>query len=295
MLLTSMLSDEDLYLFNEGTHVRLYEKLGAHPAKNGYEPATEFAVWAPNAERVSVMGDFNDWSKTSHPLENHGVSGIWEGALPRRGAGRPIQVPHRFAIPRLRSGQDRSLCVLRRVVAADGVRGLGPGLRLAGRPLDGRAGGRRQSLQAPMAIYEVHLGSWMRCPDRGEALLLLSGHRGRIGPVRRGPRLHPRGVPAADGAPLLRLLGLSDDRLLCADQPLWDAARLDVPDRLPAPARHRRDPRLGALALHHRRARTGLFRRHAPLRTRRSAAGSAPDWHSYPVQLRPQRGPRLPA
>ena len=140
MLLTRHLSDEDLYLFNEGTHVRLYEKLGAHPSRADTRTATDFAVWAPNAERVSVMGDFNDWSKTSHPLENHGASGIWEGDAARRGDRLPLQVPHRFAIQRLRSRQDRSLCLLRRVVAADGVGRLGPALRLAGRPLDGAAG-----------------------------------------------------------------------------------------------------------------------------------------------------------
>ena len=62
----SLLSDHDLYLFNEGSHVRLYEQLGAHPRVVDGKAGTNFAVWAPDAEKVYVMGDFNGWNKTSH-------------------------------------------------------------------------------------------------------------------------------------------------------------------------------------------------------------------------------------
>ena len=66
----SLLCDDDIYLFNEGSHYRLYEKLGAHPLdKEGLE-GTYFAVWAPDAEQVAVMGDFNGWKKTTHPLKS---------------------------------------------------------------------------------------------------------------------------------------------------------------------------------------------------------------------------------
>ena len=58
------LSDQDLYLFNEGNHLRLYDRMGAHPGKDG----TRFAVWAPNAKSVHVIGDFNGWNRGSHPL-----------------------------------------------------------------------------------------------------------------------------------------------------------------------------------------------------------------------------------
>src|SRR5215467_8283195 len=80
----SLITDQDLYLFNEGSHFRLYEKLGAHPLP---DEGTYFAVWAPNAEQVSVMGDFDSWSKTSHPLRPRGSSGIWEGVIPGVGPG----------------------------------------------------------------------------------------------------------------------------------------------------------------------------------------------------------------
>src|SRR5437763_10270065 len=76
----SLLTDFDLYLFNEGTHVRVYQKLGAHPvvAEDGTR-GTEFAVWAPNAEAVSVIGDFNNWDWEATPLHQRASSGIWEG------------------------------------------------------------------------------------------------------------------------------------------------------------------------------------------------------------------------
>ncbi|MGH2458220.1 MAG: 1,4-alpha-glucan branching enzyme, partial [Chloroflexota bacterium] len=78
----TLLTDDDLYLFNEGTHGRLYDKLGAHALTVDSQIGTYFAVWAPNAERVSVVGDFNDWRSVAHPLGLRGQSGIWEGFVP---------------------------------------------------------------------------------------------------------------------------------------------------------------------------------------------------------------------
>ena len=78
----SLLTDNDLYLFNEGSHFRLYDKLGAHVVNHEGASGTQFAVWAPNAEQVFVMGDFNGWNKNSDPLHPNGQSGIWEGFFP---------------------------------------------------------------------------------------------------------------------------------------------------------------------------------------------------------------------
>jgi len=83
----SRLTDDDLYLFNEGNHFRLYEKLGAHLMTVDGVEGTYFAVWAPDAEQVFVMGDFNGWDKASHPLGSRGRSGIWEGFIPGVGQG----------------------------------------------------------------------------------------------------------------------------------------------------------------------------------------------------------------
>ena len=84
----TLLTDEDLYLFNEGTHLGLADKLGAHLAVSDGTEGTIFAVWAPNAEAVSVVGDFNDWRPSRHSLRRRATSGIWEGFVPgvRRGA-----------------------------------------------------------------------------------------------------------------------------------------------------------------------------------------------------------------
>src|SRR6516162_3186614 len=80
-------SDTDLHYFNEGTHAHLYEKLGAHPLTVDATRGTYFAVWAPNAAQVSVMGDFNGWCQDSHALQPRGPSGIWEGFIAEVEAG----------------------------------------------------------------------------------------------------------------------------------------------------------------------------------------------------------------
>src|ERR1700746_1698772 len=83
----SLLSQDDLYLFNEGRNYRAYNHLGAHSATFDGETGTSFSVWAPNARTVSIIGNFNDWHNDSHVLEARGSSGIWEGFIPGLGKG----------------------------------------------------------------------------------------------------------------------------------------------------------------------------------------------------------------
>ena len=83
----SLLTENDLYLFNQGSHFRLYDKLGAHIVKPDENTGTYFAVWAPNANYVAVIGEFNGWDKGSHRLHPKGESGIWEGFFPGIGKG----------------------------------------------------------------------------------------------------------------------------------------------------------------------------------------------------------------
>jgi 1,4-alpha-glucan branching enzyme len=164
MFLTSSLTEQDLYWFNEGTHVRLYEKLGAHPAEGGAAPGTDFAVWAPNAERVSVMGDFNDWSKTGHPLESRGASGVWEGLVPdaSRGARYKYHIVSRYN----RYEVDKTDPFAFRTELSPQTASVVWDLHYDWQDADWiQARGDRQSLKAPIAIYEMHLGSWMHCPD----------------------------------------------------------------------------------------------------------------------------------
>jgi 1,4-alpha-glucan branching enzyme len=168
----SGLGDVDFHLFAEGTHGRAYERLGAHlrtrPAKGGVdggvEAGVEFAVWAPNAVAVAVIGDFEGWGEHPAPLALHGSTGIWEGFVPGVANGARYKY-------RITSRQDGY-----RVDKADpyGVRSeLPPATAsivwdLAYGWQDGdwmRARRARNALDAPMSIYEVHLGSWMRVPE----------------------------------------------------------------------------------------------------------------------------------
>src|SRR3954468_18062018 len=81
------LTGHDQYLFREGTHSRLYEKLGAHFVKDEAGSATLFAVWAPNAESVSVVGDFNSWDPRTNPMRSTGEGGIWQARVPQAKPG----------------------------------------------------------------------------------------------------------------------------------------------------------------------------------------------------------------
>ena len=83
----TQLTDFDLHLFGEGRHERIYDKLGAHPQSQDAADGTRFAVWAPNAERVSVVGPFNQWNGNRHVMQPRGSSGIWELAVPGIGVG----------------------------------------------------------------------------------------------------------------------------------------------------------------------------------------------------------------
>ncbi|NIP58163.1 MAG: 1,4-alpha-glucan branching protein GlgB [Gemmatimonadetes bacterium] len=154
------LTEYDRHLFNEGSHREIYRRLGAHPAEEG----TSFAVWAPAADRVSVIGDFNGWNRASHPLEPQGESGIWAGRIEGVGKGAiykyfvrnanghgvekadPVGFHHETP-PRTGS------------VVWDLDYEWGDGEWMAARA-------RRNATDAPISIYEVHLGSWMRPPGR---------------------------------------------------------------------------------------------------------------------------------
>ena len=164
------LSDQDVYLFNEGTHCRIYDVLGAHPATVAGQAGTHFAVWAPNADHVSVIGDFNHWRRGAHPLEPRGNSGIWEGFLPGVGAGAiyKYHVASRFAGYRVDKADPVALRseVPPRTgsIVATPQRAWGDAAWMASRS-------DRQRFDRPISIYEVHLGSWQRDPSEPDRLL----------------------------------------------------------------------------------------------------------------------------
>ena len=160
----TLFSEQDLFLFNEGTHFRLYEKLGAHPLKVGDVEGTYFAVWAPNAAQVSVIGEFNGWDKASHPLQLKGESGIWHGFFPGLGKGTVYKyhVASRYNGYQADKADPFALYTETPPKTASLVWDLayewGDRRWMAGRR-------RRNALDAPIAIYEVHLGSWRRVPE----------------------------------------------------------------------------------------------------------------------------------
>ena len=99
---STLLTSYDLYLFNEGSHVRLYDKMGAHPGVVDGMHGTHFAVWAPNAERVSLKGDFNGWNVASHPLQPRSLVRYLGNVSSAYRTGRVVQIPRCIPLQQLR-------------------------------------------------------------------------------------------------------------------------------------------------------------------------------------------------
>lgn len=158
-----VLGEMDEYLLGEGTHKRLWQVLGAHVIRHEGVEGTHFAVWAPNAERVSVVGDFNVWDGRRNPMRRRGATGVWETFIPGLGEGATYKYEIR--------GQHGHVGPLK----ADPV-GFGsehpPANASVVRRIDGafhddewmKTRAARHSIDAPISVYEVHLGSWRRAP-----------------------------------------------------------------------------------------------------------------------------------
>jgi 1,4-alpha-glucan branching enzyme len=175
-MVARLLTERDIYHFREGTHFRAYEKLGAHPvASDGRDTAgnagTYFAVWAPNAARVSVVGDFNGWSPGSHALDvTKDESGIWTGFVAGIGAG----ALYKFHIESRHNGYtvQKSDPFAFRCEEPPRTASIVADLGYEWHDeawMSERAG--RNALGSPMSIYEVHLGSWRRVPEQGNRAL----------------------------------------------------------------------------------------------------------------------------
>ena len=160
------LSAQDLYLFNEGTEYRIYNKLGGHLREEGGVRGASFAVWAPCARRVSVVGDFNGWDGRYHPMRPLGASGVWEIFIPGLSEG----MKYKFEI----KAQDGSLHM--KTDPYGTAFEPPPGNASILRPVNGFAwedsdwiASREKDdwLRRPMNVYEVHAGSWKRVPEDG--------------------------------------------------------------------------------------------------------------------------------
>jgi 1,4-alpha-glucan branching enzyme len=155
-----LLTEDDLHLFNEGSHTRLYRKLGSHLMRHAGEDGCCFGVWAPNAESVAVIGDFNGWRTDAAPMRRVGDSGLWEGFV----AGVEHGARYKYHIRSRYNGYqvDKSDPFARYAEHAPGTASIvwQDGYEWGdGEWQEKRAA--KNALDAPMSIYEVHVGSWM--------------------------------------------------------------------------------------------------------------------------------------
>jgi 1,4-alpha-glucan branching enzyme len=169
-MLGPLLTEHDLYLLAEGTFRRPYERLGAHPIVLDGTPGTRFAVWAPGAAAVAVMGDFDGWVGAGHAMVRRGTTGIWEAFVP--GVGPGDRYKYRIASRHHGHLADKADPYALRTEAPPGTASVvhdltalrafpwTDGAWLAGRP-------ERQRPGRPLSVYEVHLGSWRRVPEEG--------------------------------------------------------------------------------------------------------------------------------
>ena len=161
-----LITDHDIYLWNEGTHHRLYEKMGAHPLPDGR--GVHFAVWAPNAESVSVVGDWNGWDPATHPLSPVGMSGIWATTIADAAPTHTYKYHIRNGSYTVDKADPFGFHHETPPHTASKVWSLDyeweDGDWMASR-------GERARLVDPISVYEMHLGSWMRDPtDPGRFL-----------------------------------------------------------------------------------------------------------------------------
>ncbi len=193
-----VLSEDDLYLFGEGKHYRIYDKLGCHLVTlDGVEGAL-FAVWAPNAKRVSVVGDFNGWDGRKHPMRMRGLSGIWELFIPDMKEGELYKYEIKTQINHLYLKTDPyGFSFQKRPETSSIVTNLEGFVWEDQKWLKQRT--RENQQQKPVSIYEVHLGSWMRMTEENNRFLTYRELAGKLIPyVKEMGFTHVELLPVAE-------------------------------------------------------------------------------------------------
>jgi 1,4-alpha-glucan branching enzyme len=151
------LGEQDLYLFNEGSHVRMYDKFGAHPVPGG----THFTVWAPSAKYVSVVGAFNGWDRGANPLSMTGGSGVWEGFIP----GDHVGQVYKYHVASRFNGYaaDKTDPFAVHCEVSPKTASVVWKLDYQWNDADWMKGRKAKiAHDAPVSIYELHVGSWLR-------------------------------------------------------------------------------------------------------------------------------------
>jgi 1,4-alpha-glucan branching enzyme len=159
------LSEQDLYLFNEGNEHRIYAKLGAHVRNLGGVQGVSFAVWAPSAARVSVVGNFNHWDGRYHPMRSLGASGVWELFIPGIGEGELYKFEIRDAQGNIRLKTDPYGTYFESPPNNAAIVFNTRKFQWTDQAWVERRQSQASILDRPMSIYEVHVGSWKRIPE----------------------------------------------------------------------------------------------------------------------------------
>ncbi|MEW6001607.1 MAG: 1,4-alpha-glucan branching protein GlgB, partial [Nitrospirota bacterium] len=166
-----VLTDFDLHLMGEGSHYRQYEKLGAHLMEIKGIKGVHFAVWAPNAKRVSVIGNFNKWDGRRHPMRVLGPSGIWEIFIPglKEGELYKFEIKSKFKNYISIKADPYAFYFELRPKSASIVYDINKYKWNDNKWIEMRS--KKNWFESPLSIYEVHLGSWMRVPEEGNRWL----------------------------------------------------------------------------------------------------------------------------
>lgn len=166
-----VLTDFDLHLIGEGSHYKKYEKLGAHVVEINGIKGVHFAVWAPNAERVSVIGDFNNWDGRRHPMQVLGSSGVWEIFIPGLDEGElyKFEIKSKFHNYIAVKVDPYAFYFELRPKSASIVYNINKYQWNDSTWMEMRA--KKNWFESQVSIYEVHLGSWMRVPEEGNRWL----------------------------------------------------------------------------------------------------------------------------
>ena len=273
---STLLTPYDLHLFNEGTHNRLFEKFGAHVLEFDGKRGTYFAVWAPNAERISVVGAFNGWNPDSHPMNPRESSGVWEAFVPGLGHG----AVYKYHL--------RSRYHMYEVDKADPYgyyNEVPPRTASIVWELDYqwndsewmRTRHEYNKADAPLSIYEVHLGSWMRVPEEGNRSLSYRELAVKLTDyVKDMGFTHVEFMPVMEhpffGSWGYQVTGYYAPRAASARRKTsctWSTICTSTTSASSS---------TGSRRISQRRTWPGLFRRHASVRARRPAQGFHPDW-----------------
>ncbi len=161
----SLLSDLDIYLFKQGNHYNLYQKMGSHPITEPKNKGTYFSLWAPNAEYISIIGDFNRWDPQTHPMrKRQDESGLWEAFIPELPTGTLYKYHIQSRYNNYRADKGDPFCYV--FENSTDLASIVWNLDYTWQDEDWMKKRKdKNSLSVPISIYEVHLGSWMRTQE----------------------------------------------------------------------------------------------------------------------------------